>query len=77
MTLTTRQQQVIRLIATGAIYKEIASQLGISIQGVQHNVDRIKLVIPVRSTADLTRYALAKGLAKNEFLKTKQRKKTQ
>lgn len=67
--LTPRHKQIVRLIAEGLLYKEIARELGISEHGVQMNVDRIKKIIPVSNTADITRYALANRLAKNEFLK--------
>lgn len=69
MTLTKHQQQVVGLVAQGLLYKEIAAQLEISEQGVQRNVGRIKAQLKLGSIADLTRYALAHGLAKNEFLK--------
>lgn len=75
MPLTRRQKEVVTLIAEGWPYKEIGKRLGITEQGVQRHVDRIKLVIPVSSTSDLTRYALANGLAENEFLDNNQRKK--
>lgn len=67
--LTPRQKQVVRLISQGQPYKQIANELGISEQGVQKHVNRIKAVIPVTSTSDITRYALAHRLAKNEFLR--------
>lgn len=69
MPLTQHQQRVVSLIARGLLYKQIAHELGISEQGVQRNVDRIKVALGLDSIADLTRYALANGLAENEFEK--------
>ncbi len=68
MTLTPRQQEILKRVATGQLYKEVARDLGISENGVARHVDNMRLALKVKSTAELTHYALAKGLVRNLFL---------
>ncbi len=67
MTLTPRQQEILKRVATGQLYKEVAHDLGISENGVARHVDNMRLALKVKSTAELTHYALAKGLVRNLF----------
>ncbi len=61
--LTPRQREVLQLYAEGLSTKEIAIRIGRSVKTVemhrQHLMDRLKM----RSLADLTKYAIRKGLA--------------
>jgi len=62
--LTPRQREVLQLIAEGKAMKEIAHILGISIRTVEFHKNRIMDELGMRSTAELTRYALDHGLAR-------------
>lgn len=61
--LTTRQRQVLQLVAEGYTAKEIASQLSISQKTVEFHKATIMEKLKLRSTAQLTRYALEHGIA--------------
>jgi DNA-binding CsgD family transcriptional regulator len=64
---TFREAQIAGMIASGLTNKEVAIKLGISIKTVDKHRTSIHKKNHLRNTADLTRWALAKGLAKNEF----------
>ena len=59
--LTTREREVLKLIAEGKSSKEIAGLLFISIRTVQHHRANIMRKLNARKTADLVRYAIRKG----------------
>jgi DNA-binding NarL/FixJ family response regulator len=63
--LTSRESEVLQLVAEGAANKQVASGLGISIKTVekhrQHLMDKLK----IHDTAGLTRYAIAAGVIEN------------
>ena len=61
--LTMRQREVLRLIATGCTAKEIAHQLNISVRTAEFHRAAIMHRLGVHSTAQMTRYAIASGLA--------------
>lgn len=61
-TLTVRQREVLQLIAEGKSTKEIASTLNISIKTVEFHKTRIMQELGVRTTAELTKYAIAHGI---------------
>ena len=63
-----RERQVAKLIASGCKNSEIALTLGISIKTVEKHRDNLHKKYGFRNTADLTRWALAQGLATNEWL---------
>jgi two-component system response regulator NreC len=60
--LTSREREVLQLIAEGETTKEIASRLGLSIKTVESH--RIKLMrkLDIHETATLVRYAIRRGL---------------
>lgn len=60
--LSPRQRQVLQLVAEGYSSKEIAGMLGISSKTVDFHRSAITQRLGIRSTAELTRYALDKGL---------------
>lgn len=60
--LTGRQREVLQLIAEGKSAKEIAVALNISVKTVDFHRASISEELGIRSTAELTRYALAKGI---------------
>jgi len=60
--LTPRQQEVLRLIARGYTAKDIASQLKISVRTAEFHRSVIMQKLGLRSTAQMTRYAIAHGM---------------
>ena len=60
--LTPRQREVLQLVAEGESNKRIASILGVSIKTVEHHKHNIRQKLRLESTADLTRYAIKRGL---------------
>jgi DNA-binding NarL/FixJ family response regulator len=64
--LTPRQSEVLRLIAEGQCNKQIADTMGISIKTVEKHRQELMLRLDIHTIAGLTRYALAKGMIKND-----------
>jgi len=61
--LTMRQREVLRLIATGCTAKEIAHELNISVRTAEFHRAAIMHRLGLHSTAQMTRYAIASGIA--------------
>lgn len=61
--LTQRQREVLQLIAEGKSMKEMGTILGISVRTVEFHKNGIMRELGLRTTAELTRYALAHGIA--------------
>ncbi len=61
--LTIRQREVLHLIATGCTAKEIAHQLSISVRTAEFHRAAIMHRLGLHSTAEMTRYAIASGVA--------------
>jgi DNA-binding NarL/FixJ family response regulator len=61
--LTERQKQVLRLIAMGYSAKEIANELSISVRTAEFHRAEIMERLKLHSTALMTRYAIAHGIA--------------
>lgn len=59
--LTTREREVLKLIAEGISNKEIADLLFISIRTVEHHRASIMQKLNIRQTANLVKYAIRKG----------------
>jgi len=60
--LTPRQREVLQLIAEGKSAKEIAFALGISVKTVEFHKASIMDELGIRTTAELTRYAIEQGI---------------
>jgi DNA-binding NarL/FixJ family response regulator len=60
--LTLRQREVLQLVAQGRTAKEIASALGLSVKTAVFHKMAIMDKLGLRTTADLTRYALEHGI---------------
>jgi DNA-binding NarL/FixJ family response regulator len=60
--LTTRQQEVLQLIAEGNSAKEVASVLRISIRTAEAHKARILEALGLESTAALVKYAIRNGI---------------
>lgn len=61
-SLSTRQREVLQLVAEGKATKEIAYILDVSIKTVEFHKTRIMKELGLRSAAELTKYAIAAGL---------------
>lgn len=59
--LTTRQHEILQLVAEGLSAKEIAEQLKISHRTVEFHKTKIMEQLNVHSTTDLIKYAMAHG----------------
>jgi DNA-binding NarL/FixJ family response regulator len=60
--LTPRQREVLQLVAEGKTIKEISSALQISPKTVEFHKNALMNEIGLRTTAELTRYAISRGL---------------
>jgi len=60
--LTSREAEVLQLIAEGFSNKQIAAELGISIKTVEKHRQQVMNKLNIHDVAGLTRYAIAKGL---------------
>lgn len=61
--LTDRQREVVQLVAEGRPVKEIATILNISSKTVAFHKTNVMRRLGIRSTAELTRYALEHGIS--------------
>jgi len=59
--LTTREREVLKLIAEGKANKEIAELLFISIRTVQHHRANLMKKLKIKNLADLVKYAIRMG----------------
>lgn len=64
-TLTHRERQVLKLIAEGNTDRQISELLFISIRTAQRHRYNIRTKLKLKRTADLVRYAIAKGYTAN------------
>lgn len=60
--LTPRQREVLQLVAEGHSAKQIAALLVISVKTVEFHKRRLMDQLDLRSTAELTRYAMQHGI---------------
>jgi DNA-binding NarL/FixJ family response regulator len=60
--LTARENEVLRLVAKGYAYREIAEKLFVSVKTVQNHVQNILTKLQLRGRYELMRYALQRGL---------------
>ncbi len=60
--LTTRQREILQLVAEGFSAKEIADQLKISHRTVEFHKAKIMEQLHLHTTIDLVKYAMAQGL---------------
>lgn len=61
-TLTTREREVLHLSAEGLTNNEIALRLGISIRTAETHRSNVMHKLDVHTQADLTRYAIRRGI---------------
>lgn len=63
--LTTREKQVLQLVAEGLANKQMAENLNISIKTVEKHRQHLMNKLCIHDTAGLTRYAIAEGIIEN------------
>ena len=63
--LTSRQMEVLQLIAEGTANREIAKELSISIKTVETHREHLMAKLDIHNTAGLTRYAISAGIIEN------------
>lgn len=62
LELTSRQRQILQLIAEGKQNKEIATILFVSVRTVEFHRSRLMAKLGARTVAELTRFAIQEGL---------------
>lgn len=60
--LTSRESEVLQLVAEGSANKQVAAQLGISIKTVEKHRQHLMDKLNIHDTAGLTRYAISTGV---------------
>jgi len=60
--LTSREREVLQLIAEGKSTKQTASQLNVSVKTIESHRKKIMGKVEINSVAELTKYAIREGL---------------
>jgi two-component system response regulator NreC len=60
--LTSREREVLQLVAEGKTTKEIATLLGVSTKTVESHRAHVMQKLDIHGTASLVRYAIRRGL---------------
>jgi DNA-binding NarL/FixJ family response regulator len=68
--LTSRESELLQLIAEGHVNKQIASELNISIKTVEKHRQHLMEKLNIHEIAGLTRYAIAAGVIESSIQKT-------
>ena len=63
--LTSREAEVLQLVAEGRANKQVAAELGISIKTVEKHRDHLMRKLDIHDTAGLTRYAISEGIVES------------
>ena len=63
--LTSRESEVLQLVAEGSANKQVAAELGISIKTVEKHRQHLMDKLNIHDTAGLTRYAISAGVIEN------------
>ena len=64
--LTSREREVLQLIAEGNSNKEIAARLSLSVKTIEAHRTNLMTKLDIHDTASLTRFAIARGLVRTE-----------
>jgi len=70
ISLTSRETEVLQLVAEGLANKQIAAELGISIKTVEKHRQSLMDKLNVHDTAGLTRHAIAAGIIESSVQPT-------
>ena len=65
VSLTTREREVLQLVAEGRSNKEVGVDLGISIKTVEKHRQGVMTKLDIHDTSGLTRYAISAGIIEN------------
>ncbi len=68
--LTSREMEVLQLIAEGKANKETAAQLGIGLKTVEKHREHLMEKLDIHDTAGLTRYAISTGIIESSVQPT-------
>ena len=68
--LTSRESELLQLIAEGHVNKQIASELGISIKTVEKHRQHLMAKLNIHDIAGLTRFAIGTGIIENRVQST-------
>ena len=68
--LTSREAELLQLIAEGHVNKQIASELGISIKTVEKHRQHLMEKLNIHDIAGLTRFAIAAGIIESSVQST-------
>lgn len=68
--LTSREAEVLQLVAEGAANKQVAAELGISIKTVEKHRQQLMDKLDIHDTAGLTRHAIATGVIESSVQMT-------
>jgi len=68
--LSSREMEVLQLVAEGKANKQIADEIGISIKTVEKHRDHLMQKLDIHDTAGLTRYAIAAGVIESSVQPT-------
>lgn len=68
--LTSREREVLVLIAEGQSNKEIANKLGIGVRTIETHRERIMRRLDIHSVAGLTKFAIANGMVTLDGVQT-------
>lgn len=63
--LTSREMEVLQLVAEGYVNKEIAAELSISIKTVEKHRQQVMDKLNIHDVAGLTRFAIARGIVES------------
>ena len=64
--LTSREREVLAMIAEGQSNKEMANKLGVGVRTVETHRERVMDKLNIRTVAGLTKYAISNGIARLE-----------
>ena len=70
MELTSREAELLQLIAEGHVNKQIASELGISIKTVEKHRQHLMAKLNIHDIAGLTRFAIGTGIIESRVQST-------
>jgi DNA-binding NarL/FixJ family response regulator len=65
--LTSREMEVLQVIAEGKTSKETAAELGIGIKTAEKHREHLMRKLDIHDTAGLTRYAISAGIIESSI----------